>query len=118
MTLTEAQMPSHGHKPHYWGVVLSAGGNTGQWSGGGGGALLDTFGQDNDQTRRTENAGGGGSHPNLQPYITCYMFKRTVYGNIFGVGGVLFEDKKEHDGQKPSGDIISTSQYHDWLRYI
>ena len=43
------------------------------------------------------------------------MQVRTVYGNIFGVGGVLFEDQKEHDGQKPSGDIISTSQYRDWL---
>jgi hypothetical protein len=23
------------------------------------------------------NTGGGGSHNNLQPYITCYMWKRT-----------------------------------------
>ena len=26
----------------------------------------------------TGNAGGGGAHNNLQPYITCYMFKRTA----------------------------------------
>lgn len=43
------------------------------------------------------------------------MQVRTVYGNINGIGGELFEDQKEHDGQKPSGDIISTSQYRDWL---
>ena len=40
---------------------------------------------------------------------------RTIYGNLYDIGGLPFEDKKEHDGKKPSGDIISTSQYREWL---
>jgi hypothetical protein len=27
---------------------------------------------------RSKNVGGGGSHTNLQPYITCYMWRRTA----------------------------------------
>ena len=27
---------------------------------------------------KTNDAGGGQSHNNLQPYITCYMWKRTA----------------------------------------
>jgi microcystin-dependent protein len=30
------------------------------------------------QTATNQNAGGGGSHNNLQPYITCYVWKRTA----------------------------------------
>jgi microcystin-dependent protein len=29
-------------------------------------------------TATNQNTGGGGAHNNLQPYITCYMFKRTA----------------------------------------
>ena len=27
---------------------------------------------------KNANTGGGGSHTNLQPYIVCYMWKRTA----------------------------------------
>lgn len=30
------------------------------------------------QTAVNQNTGGGAAHNNLQPYITCYMFKRTA----------------------------------------
>ena len=74
-TLTTAQMPSHAHKPHYWGVVLSQGTNTGQW-GATGGNFYDIFGEDNDQARTTGSSGGGGAHNNLQPYTALqYIIK-------------------------------------------
>ena len=68
-TLTVDEMPSHDHPfivpPRYG------------WEWGDGGAM---FGQKSttsaNNTQLTGNRGGGQAHNNLQPYITCYMFKR------------------------------------------
>lgn len=38
----------------------------------------NTTATNNATTATNQNTGGGGSHPNLQPYITCYMWKRTA----------------------------------------
>ena len=37
-----------------------------------------TFTASNNWTGSTNSQGGDGAHNNLQPYITCYMFKRTA----------------------------------------
>jgi microcystin-dependent protein len=63
--LTIAEMPSHHHhipdddgtKHNYHGAAFS-------WGN-------DNIGHD------TNNEGGDGYHNNMQPYITCYMWKRT-----------------------------------------
>jgi len=34
---------------------------------------------------------------------------------MFSIGGEPFEDKKEGDGSRVIGDIVSTSQYREWL---
>lgn len=70
-TLTIDEIPSHNHAfivpPRYG------------WEWGDGGAM---FGQKNNtsanNTQLTGNTGGGQAHNNLQPYITCYMYKRTA----------------------------------------
>ena len=64
-TLTVNEMPAHNH-----GVGLqvnTAAGNQ-RWG------LSDNL----STTTPTANKGGGGAHNNLQPYITCYMWKRTA----------------------------------------
>ncbi|MDR1288258.1 MAG: hypothetical protein LBK08_11670 [Treponema sp.] len=62
-TLTVDEMPSHSHGN---GVTLNAnilaGGGAGSWW----------------NRTNTGGAGGNGAHNNLQPYITCYMWKRMV----------------------------------------
>ena len=92
-TLTTSEMPSHsheardvnGHKAYFWAwtggphpapTLWIAGGNV---SGGampaGGNPLMS---KQNWEGYTTTNTGGGGSHNNLQPYITVYMWKRTA----------------------------------------
>lgn len=71
--LTTAEMPSHYHTFNYYSFVVNGGGganglpynitNTGFVGG-------DKAGM--------QNAGGSQAHNNLQPYITCYMWKRTA----------------------------------------
>lgn len=64
-TLTVTEIPAHNH-----GVGLqvnTAAGNQ-RWG------LSDNLGT----TTPTANKGGSGAHNNLQPYITCYMYKRTA----------------------------------------
>lgn len=64
-TLTVTEIPAHNH-----GVGLqvnTAAGNQ-RWG------LSDNLGT----TTPTANKGGGRAHNNLQPYITCYMWKRTA----------------------------------------
>ena len=66
-TLTEQEMPSHRHG-------LS---RTGSLPGGG----YEGWVQSNLNTGEVQNtnfAGGNQPHNNLQPYITCYMWKRTA----------------------------------------
>ena len=62
--LTVGEMPSHTHK------YGSAVGQTNFGSGAG-----TAY---NDQSYSTSATGGGQAHNNLQPYITCYMWKRTA----------------------------------------
>lgn len=102
VTLTASQMPSHTHT--FTGsstTTNSAGGHTHNvgWDADGGGGTsrytVHKAGTSGAQgTSPTSNAGahthtltpkgkngntgGGGSHTNLQPYIVCYMWKRTA----------------------------------------
>lgn len=71
VTLTEAQMPSHKHSingkqsagnPMAGSEMAVAGGNN-EWA---------------TNPLNTQESGGNQPHNNLQPYITCYMFKRTA----------------------------------------
>ena len=77
VTLTESQIPSHLHgftdgakAIVYENPVLGATGNDFQ------AFKAPTSGTLSVST--TNNTGGGDPHNNLQPYITCYMWKRTA----------------------------------------
>ncbi|GHV24620.1 hypothetical protein FACS189465_2010 [Clostridia bacterium] len=67
VTLTTSQIPSHSH-----GLARAPAGS----------AYRESYGYtttaSRDQTTYTDSTGDGGSHSNLQPYITCYMWKRTA----------------------------------------
>ena len=69
-TLTIAEMPSHSHGQN---VTANSGGTAlrRDWSSDGDGGIYD-------QGVSTNSTGGGGSHNNLQPYITVYMWRRTA----------------------------------------
>jgi len=95
--LSKEEMPSHthiqnGHKhtqnPHYHTQNIAS---QTTWASGGAGSSV---GQDQIRyagtsntgsatqteelfTATNQNTGGGAAHNNLQPYITCYMWRRT-----------------------------------------
>lgn len=75
-TLTTAEMPAHAHGagPNADGLaahrVNTAGGYRAVFASGSTGEVFDY--------RGTDSQGDGQAHNNLQPYITCYMFKRTA----------------------------------------
>lgn len=67
-TLTIAEMPSHNHTAV--GTVSASGSGRSNYT---------TTGNHNwDGYTAVYNTGGGGAHNNLQPYITCHMWKRTA----------------------------------------
>lgn len=68
-TLTVDEIPSHKHLQY-------VGANTGSW------AIRRDYNEDGGCAAypqgQTQATGGGQAHNNLQPYITCYMWKRTA----------------------------------------
>ena len=65
-TLTTNEMPSHNHGV---GTYRSSGGSETRYYNPTGAQQVKNY---------TEYAGGGEAHNNLQPYINCYMCKRTT----------------------------------------
>ena len=68
-TLTTSEIPSHRHSTTACGTRGKAQSDTSGSSG---------YAWNADSGSYTGYAGGGGAHNNLQPYITCYMYKRTA----------------------------------------
>lgn len=66
--LTIAEMPRHRHK-----IVPLA-----NYSGSYAASHTSSWEKYNDPNNYTDYTGGDGYHNNLQPYITCYMYKRTA----------------------------------------
>jgi len=82
-TLSANEMPVHTHiqnaHGHTIGRDYDGSGGSSRWTVhstgiSGAGATSPT----SSITATNQNAGGGGPHNNLQPYITCYMWKRTA----------------------------------------
>lgn len=82
-TLTVNEMPSHSHdgitvknfedthRMAYANMAKPSNGDAAYWS-------LQNTTDISEMTAKTVSTGGGSAHNNLQPYITCYMWKRTA----------------------------------------
>lgn len=71
VTLTVDEIPSHDHEATNWTSGYSGGSQAG----------FKTILEGNyapSGVKACQATGGGQSHNNLQPYITCYMYKRTA----------------------------------------
>lgn len=74
-TLTVNEMPSHSHIQTWNGNIMVGGGSGGESTNG---SYLNEGGNGTYPATLTNNVGNSHSHNNLQPYITCYMWKRTA----------------------------------------
>lgn len=72
--LTTSEMPSHTHSS----VIRCTGADNSNFSGHIANAVEANDTNTQKDTLVTGSAGGDGAHNNLQPYITCYMWKRTA----------------------------------------
>lgn len=84
--LVIAEMPSHTHTQnahsHYfdrWATYAAGSSTSGGFYSPSTSWSQDGYANQNvsNTTATNQNTGGGGEHNNLQPYITCYMWKRT-----------------------------------------
>jgi hypothetical protein len=86
VALSTSQMPSHYHyltddkdTTHLYGNPASGSLNPGSFWFPNEYAIDNAFiHQNRSYTMRTDEVGGNAAHSNLQPYITCYMWKRTA----------------------------------------
>lgn len=69
-TLTVDEIPSHSHQIKYRSKILASG-SSGAWALGAG-----TY--DGYSSNTIHGTGGGGSHNNMPPYLTVYVWKRTA----------------------------------------
>lgn len=76
-TLTINQMPSHSHIPDN-GVAMKRSGPNNSWPNTGNSGVGYYVYNTNDSSIISTSSGGNEAHNNLQPYITCYMWRRTA----------------------------------------